>query len=154
MNRAQAFKLMIDAHAGVDDKGGEPYVYHPLAVEEAVAKLGEDYQVAALLHDVFEDTERVIEMYLPGPLALSGLLPDQFLTPRQAKALRALTKLEDETNDHYIARVKEDLIATVVKVADVNHNRSPERQGRLDQRTQERLTKKYDRALELLEGPA
>jgi (p)ppGpp synthase/HD superfamily hydrolase len=153
MKRAYAYRLMIDAHAGIDDKGGEPYIYHPLAVEHAVSMLGEDYQVVALLHDVFEDTERVIEMFLPGALALPGLAEDEYLTPRQEKALRAITKKDEESNEDYLARVKSDLIASVVKVADVKHNRSPERQGKLDAKTQARLEKKYDRALEVLEGP-
>lgn len=47
------------AHDGQKRSSGEPYVTHPLAVSTILASLHMDYQtlIAALLHDVIEDTE-------------------------------------------------------------------------------------------------
>ncbi|MFN3369885.1 MAG: HD domain-containing protein, partial [Thermus sp.] len=55
-NRAYAFSAR--AHAGQFRKDGEPYITHPLAVAEILAGWNMDGQtlVAALLHDVVEDT--------------------------------------------------------------------------------------------------
>ena len=60
----KAFKLSVSAHEGMRRKSGEPYVYHPLAVAEICVEeigLGTTSIVAALLHDVVEDTDYTIE---------------------------------------------------------------------------------------------
>jgi RelA/SpoT family (p)ppGpp synthetase len=54
----KAFHFSIEAHKGQYRKSGEEYVVHPILVATIVAKLSmdEDMVVAALLHDVVEDT--------------------------------------------------------------------------------------------------
>lgn len=54
----EAYLLAADAHDGQYRKSGEAYVFHPLAVALILAKLKLDYQsiIAAMLHDVIEDT--------------------------------------------------------------------------------------------------
>ncbi len=54
----EAYLLAADAHDGQYRKSGEAYVFHPLAVALILAKLKLDYQsiIAAILHDVIEDT--------------------------------------------------------------------------------------------------
>ena len=54
-----AFEFADEAHAGQKRKSGEPYIIHPLAVAQIVAeelKLDSESIIAALLHDVIEDT--------------------------------------------------------------------------------------------------
>ena len=53
-----AFSFADEAHTGQLRKSGEPYIIHPLAVAEIVAELELDTDsiIAALLHDVIEDT--------------------------------------------------------------------------------------------------
>ena len=53
-----AFSYADNAHSGQLRKSGEPYIIHPLAVAEIVAELelDSDSIIAALLHDVIEDT--------------------------------------------------------------------------------------------------
>ena len=53
-----AYKFGNDAHRGQFRKSGEPYISHPLAVASILADWQLDAQalVAALLHDVMEDT--------------------------------------------------------------------------------------------------
>src|SRR5947207_760549 len=54
----QALDLAVQAHDGQLRASGEPFIVHPIAVAETVAEWGLDYEaiVAALLHDVVEDT--------------------------------------------------------------------------------------------------
>src|SRR5215216_3831445 len=55
----RAFEYACDAHDGQMRESGDPYITHPLAVAETLADLQLDGAtiVAALLHDVAEDTD-------------------------------------------------------------------------------------------------
>ena len=60
----RAFFLAKEAHEGVRRRSGEPYLLHPIAVAKIVIEeigLGVKSVVAALLHDVVEDTEYTVE---------------------------------------------------------------------------------------------
>ena len=54
----RAFYYAEQAHYGQYRRSGEPYVSHPLAVANILAEMRMDHQslVAAMLHDVIEDT--------------------------------------------------------------------------------------------------
>ena len=54
-----AFEFGARAHAGQTRKSGEPYISHPIAVAHILAdlRMDESTLVAAILHDVIEDTE-------------------------------------------------------------------------------------------------
>ncbi len=54
----RAFMYGAEAHDGQRRLSGEPYIYHPLAVARILAEMRMDYKciMAALLHDVIEDT--------------------------------------------------------------------------------------------------
>ncbi len=59
-----AFEIALDAHKEMRRRSGEPYILHPLAVAQIVAKeigLGPVGVICALLHDVVEDTEITLE---------------------------------------------------------------------------------------------
>ncbi len=55
----RAYFFAEQAHDGQKRKSGEPYVTHPLAVANVLANMHMDYQslIAAMLHDVLEDTD-------------------------------------------------------------------------------------------------
>ena len=60
----RAFNVSMDAHKDMRRKSGEPYIYHPLEVALVCVEeigLGTTSIVAALLHDVVEDTEWELE---------------------------------------------------------------------------------------------
>ena len=54
----KAYHFARDAHEGQKRKSGDPYITHPLAVASILAEMHMDHQclMAALLHDVIEDT--------------------------------------------------------------------------------------------------
>lgn len=61
-----AFRFARDAHASIDQRRkytGEPYIVHPVAVTQTVARVTDDCEMicAALLHDVVEDTPVTLE---------------------------------------------------------------------------------------------
>ncbi|WP_454901834.1 HD domain-containing protein, partial [Aggregatibacter sp.] len=54
----RAFVIARDAHEGQSRSSGEPYITHPVAVASIIAEMRLDHEavMAALLHDVIEDT--------------------------------------------------------------------------------------------------
>ena len=55
---SQAYKFSADAHSGQLRKSGAPFIEHPLAVSKILADMRMDHEtlIAAMLHDVIEDT--------------------------------------------------------------------------------------------------
>ena len=53
-----AYEMAQEAHAGQTRQTGDSYITHPLIVAEILARFGQDSDtlVAAILHDVVEDT--------------------------------------------------------------------------------------------------
>lgn len=137
MNRYEALKHAVKAHAGAVDKCGKPYILHPIAVADACerAGMGETTIVVALLHDVLEDTN-----YAFGPNAF-GTAPEQWHT------LIALTRRDGEPYVDYIERIcMSRVFANQVKLADLWHNLQPERQDCLPSKEQASLEKRYLKA--------
>ena len=64
----RAIEIAAKNHAGQLDKGGQPYVLHPLRLMLAVQ--GSHERMAAVLHDVVEDTSVTLE-----DLAAEGFPP-------------------------------------------------------------------------------
>jgi len=54
MNQNKALEIAYKAHIGQLDKGGSPYILHPVRV--ALHCQTEDEKIVALLHDVVEDS--------------------------------------------------------------------------------------------------
>lgn len=55
----RAYLFGAEAHKGQKRMSGEPYIYHPIAVARIIAEMHMDDKsiIAAILHDVIEDTE-------------------------------------------------------------------------------------------------
>ena len=105
----RAIEIAANAHAGQRDKAGQAYILHPLRVMLRVD--GEHEQMAAVLHDVVEDTAITID-----DLAREGF-PSEVL-----RAIAALTKLPGETRLEAAARAAADPVARKVKLADNAEN--------------------------------
>lgn len=132
-----AVAIATSAHDGQVDKAGRPYIGHPLRVMASVT--GEHEQMAAVLHDVIEDT----------PITADELLA-RGCPAAVVDAVVALSHLPDEPQDVYLRRVAANPLALSVKRADIADNLSPARMARLDAALQERLQAKYANALRLL----
>ncbi len=105
----RAIELAARAHAGQRDKGGQPYILHPLRVMMAVTTDAE--RIAAVLHDIVEDTSITFD-----DLVAEGFADDV------VDAIRALTKFEGETRELAAKRIVRDPIARAVKLADIADN--------------------------------
>ena len=101
-------------HEGQTRKLGEPYITHPVAVAEMMVEKGlsEDYVIAALFHDLLEDTDATEK-------EISDIGGEVVL-----EAVKLLTKTPDYQMDSYIAKIKQNPIARAVKAADRLHNLS------------------------------
>jgi (p)ppGpp synthase/HD superfamily hydrolase len=137
---ADAVHVARRAHEGQVDKCGRPYIEHPLRVMARVEGEGLAEQMAAVLHDVVEDTAVTVD-----ELASLGC------PPIVVRAVTALTHLPDEPQSSYLSRVAADPIALTVKRADIADNLSPDRSSELEPATRERLRTKYETALRLLD---
>jgi GTP diphosphokinase / guanosine-3',5'-bis(diphosphate) 3'-diphosphatase len=105
----RAIALAAHAHAGQVDKAGQPYILHPLRVMLSVTGLNE--QMAAVLHDVVEDTAMTLEN-----------LHDEGFSEEVIEAVATLTKSLGETRLAAAQRAVLNPIARVVKLADVTDN--------------------------------
>ena len=103
--------LATNAHAGQFDKGGNPYILHPLRVMSFLSEQDEELQCIAIGHDVVEDTKTTYQ-----DLRNAGM------SERVIEGIRALTKVPGETLDEYKIRVFGNRDAMKVKLCDLRHN--------------------------------
>ncbi len=127
-----AILLAVQAHWGQKDKAGQPYVLHPLRMMARVH--GEAERMAAVLHDVVEDTPYTLDQ-----LRALGY-PEEVVA-----AVDCLTRRETETYEQFIERVKTNRIARRVKLADLEDNMDVRRLSDVTDRDRERLAR-YRRA--------
>jgi (p)ppGpp synthase/HD superfamily hydrolase len=104
-----AIALAVEAHRGQRDKAGQSYILHPLRVMFRLET--EPERMAAILHDVVEDTPYTLER-----LRELGY-PEEVLG-----ALDCLTKRTGETYEAFIERVRPHPLARRVKLADLEDN--------------------------------
>lgn len=136
-NLSLAIKIATEAHDGQTDKGGSPYILHPLRVMMAVT--GDRERIAAVLHDVAEDC----------PLWPLARLRDQPFSGGVCDALDHLTRRPGEDYWAFIDRCALDPIARVVKLADLKDNMDWSRIPRPTERDADRM-RKYVRASAIL----
>lgn len=135
----RAEEIAVHAHAGQVDKGGNPYISHPLAVAAGVE--GYELKIVALLHDVLEDSSVTAE----------DLLNEGF-PPELVEAIRVLTHTKNDslTYREYIYLVKKNPIARAVKISDITHNLDLSRIPNPSARDYKRC-RKYQKALAYLQ---
>jgi GTP diphosphokinase / guanosine-3',5'-bis(diphosphate) 3'-diphosphatase len=147
-----AYYLAEKAHAGQTRDSGEPYVTHPLAVAGILAdlRMDDDTLVAALLHDVIEDSpaispEEIVRSFGEDVLHLvEGVTKLKFtavaeLTARQRAA--AETARAAESLRKMLLAMAKDFRVMVIKLADRLHNMQtldslpPEKRSRIANET-------------------
>ncbi len=102
-------------HHGQFDKGGNPYILHPLKVMHYLKTDDEELMCIALGHDLLEDTYASVEL---GAVDLTN----RGFTPRIISGILALTKLPGESYEAYVTTLKKNPDAIKVKLADLRHN--------------------------------
>lgn len=119
----QAFEFAREAHRGIKRRSGEPYILHPIAVARIAAKeigLGTKSVIAALLHDVVEDTDYTVEDIrgIFGPKIAS--LVDGLTKIREVMGTD--TTLQAESFRKMILTLADDVRVILIKIADRLHN--------------------------------
>lgn len=119
----KAFNTSMEAHSGMRRKSGEPYIFHPLEVAEICITeigLGTTSIIAALLHDVVEDTDHEIEdierlfgskvaTIIDGLTKISGVF--EYGSSQQAENFRKM-----------LLTLSDDVRVILIKLADRLHN--------------------------------
>lgn len=135
---ARAVEIAVKAHSGQFDKGGKPYILHPLHL---MSQLMFDVPLAtiAVLHDVMEDSA-----------CNSKMLLDAGISKRVCDALNLLThKKGDDYLDDYIKAICTNYDAIRVKRKDLQHNSDITRLKGVTEKDFRRL-EKYQKAFVLL----
>ncbi|MBR4879414.1 MAG: HD domain-containing protein [Clostridia bacterium] len=107
-----ALEFAKEKHKGQKRIGGDDYITHPMAVCEIVKNQGfdENCQIAALFHDLLEDTDATEDEIL------------KYGSPAVLEAVKLLTKEKGYDMAQYIGAIKQNPIACAVKAADRLHN--------------------------------
>ena len=119
----KAFRISLDAHKNMRRKSGEPYIIHPISVAQICVKeigLGATSIIAALLHDVVEDTDYTLEFI------------EKEFGPTVANLCDGLTKisgvftpgssLQSENFKKMLLTLVDDMRVILIKIADRLHN--------------------------------
>ena len=151
MNLEKAIKIAVEAHTGQVDKGGNPYILHPLRVMLSLDL--EEERIVGVLHDVVEDCEgwsweRLKDQGCSDKIIEA--LQSVSKTPEEEAEYRSLP--EDEKLGHYlefIQRAKANEIGRRVKKADIRDNLDISRIDDITERDINRLNR-YQHALKYL----
>jgi hypothetical protein len=117
----RAIAIAAEAHAGQVDKGGAPYILHPLRVMLGV--FTEEERIVAALHDVVEDCPSWPLSRLRAEMGWSAEEP-------MLMALNALTRRKGESYEDFIDRVRQNELARRVKLSDLADNSDTSRLNR------------------------
>lgn len=142
MKRGEMLDRMLviatNAHHGQFDRGGRPYILHPLRVMSFLKTDDEELQCIALGHDVIEDTSVTYKD-----------LRDAGMTDRVIEGIRVLTKVPGETYDEYKDRVFQSRDAMMVKLCDLRHNTDVRRLKGVTERDIARMAKYHTFYMEI-----
>lgn len=130
--------IATNAHHGQFDRGGNPYILHPIKVMHYIKSEDEELQCIALGHDVIEDTDVTYKD-----------LRDAGFTDRIITGIRALTKVPGQTYDEYKEGVFANVDAMKVKMADLRHNTDVRRLKGVSEKDIARMEKYHRFYLEL-----
>lgn len=122
----EAIGIAVQAHRGQKDRAGAPYILHPLRMMFRVQTEAE--RMAAVLHDVVEDTEWTLEA-----------LRERGFPEEVVDAVDHLTRREAESYDEFVTRAAAHPVARRVKLADLEDNMDVRRTGTLADDDVERL---------------
>lgn len=127
-----AVSIAALAHRSQKDKAGAPYLLHPLRM--MLRMKSEAAMMAAVLHDVVEDTDWTLEQ-----------LREHGFSDEVLEAIECLTHRSGESYEEFVERVEKNQMAREVKIADLEDNMNIQRIGQISSKDLARL-EKYHRA--------
>jgi (p)ppGpp synthase/HD superfamily hydrolase len=130
--------IVTNAHHGQFDKGGRPYILHPLRVMSFLKEDDEELQCIALGHDVIEDTSVTYQD-----------LRDAGISERVIVGIEALTKQKGYSYEDYKKQVFGNSDAMKVKLCDLRHNTDIRRLKGVTEKDIARMAKYHTFYLEL-----
>lgn len=107
---AKAISIASQVHEKQFDKGGRPYILHPLHLMNQVL-FDSELAIIAVLHDVVEDSDLTIE-----DLSETGF------SERVTSALSLLTHSSEDSYEEYIDKIATNYDAIRIKRKDLEHN--------------------------------
>lgn len=134
----RAINIAYKAHEGQLDRSGIPYIFHPMHIAEQMTT--EETCIVAILHDVVEDTDVTLDE-----------LKEAGFSENIINAINLLTHRDEVPYLDYVRALKDDPIASVVKLADLNHNSDRTRLNVITKKDEQRFLK-YQKAKEILQG--
>ena len=119
----QAYEFATECHKNQKRRSGEPYITHPLAVAGILADLQVDLAsiIAAILHDVVEDTEASLEDIESRFGNVIANLVDGLTKIGKIKFRSSQERMAENFRKMILAMAK-DLRVILVKLADRLHN--------------------------------
>lgn len=119
----EAYDFADQAHHGQTRKSGEPYILHPLAVADIVVNMQMDTMsiIAALLHDVVEDTTVSLDQIRERFGDNCAMLVDG-LTKLERIQFRSKEEQQNENYRKMFIAMAQDIRVIVIKLADRLHN--------------------------------
>ena len=143
----RAFVVARDAHEGQFRSSGEPYITHPVAVACIIAEMKLDHEavMAALLHDVIEDTPYTEEQ-LAAEFGTSTAEIVQGVSKLDKLKFRTRQEAQVENFRKMILAMTKDVRVVLIKLADRTHNMQtlgslrPDKRRRIAQETLEIYT--------------
>ncbi len=119
----RAYLFGAQAHEGQHRASGEPYIHHPIEVARILAEMRLDYEtiVAAILHDVIEDTETVKDQIAEEFGAEVADLVDGVSKLTQI-SFKSKAEFQAENFRKMLLAMARDIRVILVKLADRLHN--------------------------------
>jgi (p)ppGpp synthase/HD superfamily hydrolase len=137
---AKAIALASEKHMGQFDKGGMPYILHPLKVMHYLKSDDMELMAIAVMHDVVEDSDVTFtDLYSMG------------FSIRVVETLRLLTKIKGQSHREYVDGIKTNKDAIAVKLADLRHNSDIRRLKGITDKDVARMKKYNEMYIELKE---
>ncbi len=136
-------RIASEVHYGHFDRGGNPYILHPLHVMYSLNTTDFELMTIAVMHDVLEDDKE--KRYTIESLRELGM------SERVLTGLQLLTHDPEVPYEDYIAAMLLNVDAMRVKRADIEHNSSITRLKGVRQKDTERF-QKYCRAFMIIDS--
>lgn len=130
--------LATERHAGQFDKGGRPYILHPLTVMHRLRTDDEELQCIAVGHDLLEDTT-----------VTGAELLEMGFSARVVVGISDLTKVKGQSAGEYRDQVKLNPDARHVKIEDLRHNSDIRRLKGVTEKDVKRMVHYHEFYLEL-----